>query len=96
MGRAYPGHEVLLVDDEGQEVDDGEAGEVVTPHASPMATPAPTSTSSSAGETATTSPMPVVTAICHFADLPFPSFAICSSRLIEGIWEYFGDFEGHV
>ena len=35
MGRAYPGHEVLLVDDEGQEVDDGEAGEVVTPHASP-------------------------------------------------------------
>lgn len=35
MGRAYPGHEVLLVDGEGQEVADGEAGEVVTPHASP-------------------------------------------------------------
>lgn len=35
MGRAYPGHEVLLVDGEGQKVADGEPGEVVTPHASP-------------------------------------------------------------
>ena len=35
MGRAYPGHEVLLVDGDGQEVADGEPGEVVTPHASP-------------------------------------------------------------
>jgi acetyl-CoA synthetase len=35
MGRAYPGHEVLLVDGDGQEVNDGEPGEVVTPHASP-------------------------------------------------------------
>lgn len=35
MGRAYPGHKVLLVDGDGQEVADGEPGEVVTPHASP-------------------------------------------------------------
>jgi acetyl-CoA synthetase len=35
MGRAYPGHEVLLVDGEGEPVPDGEPGEVVTPHASP-------------------------------------------------------------
>ena len=35
MGRAYPGHEVLLVDGDGQQVADGEPGEVVTPHASP-------------------------------------------------------------
>ena len=35
MGRAYPGHKVLLVDDNGHKVADGEAGEVVTPHASP-------------------------------------------------------------
>ena len=35
MGRAYPGHEVLLVDGEGQEVADGEPGEVVTPDTSP-------------------------------------------------------------
>lgn len=31
MGRAYPGHEVLLVDGDGNEVEDGVAGEVVTP-----------------------------------------------------------------
>ncbi|WP_299949936.1 AMP-binding protein [uncultured Ruegeria sp.] len=35
MGRAYPGHEVLLVDGDGQQVGDEEPGEVVTPHASP-------------------------------------------------------------
>ncbi|MEP5630858.1 MAG: AMP-binding protein [Tateyamaria sp.] len=35
MGRAYPGHKVLLVDGDGQEVADGEPGEVVTPHTSP-------------------------------------------------------------
>ncbi|MFK7878982.1 AMP-binding protein [Roseobacter sp.] len=35
MGRAYPGHEVLLVDGDGQQVADGEPGEVATPHASP-------------------------------------------------------------
>ena len=35
MGRAYPGHDVRLVDDDGQEVADGEPGEVVTPHAAP-------------------------------------------------------------
>ena len=35
MGRAYPGHEVLLVDGDGQDVADGEPGEVVTPHGSP-------------------------------------------------------------
>ena len=35
MGRAYPGHEVLLVDGDGNEVADGEAGEVVTPQHSP-------------------------------------------------------------
>jgi len=35
MGRAYPGHQVLLVDGDGQEVGDGEPGEVVTPEASP-------------------------------------------------------------
>ncbi|MBC6407675.1 MAG: AMP-binding protein [Rhodobacteraceae bacterium] len=31
MGRAYPGHKVLLVDTDGLEVADGEPGEVVTP-----------------------------------------------------------------
>ncbi|MEX0345550.1 MAG: AMP-binding protein [Rhizobiaceae bacterium] len=35
MGRAYPGHNVLLVNGEGQQVDDGEPGEVVTPQDSP-------------------------------------------------------------
>lgn len=35
MGRAYPGHEVALVDAEGNPVPDGEAGEVVTPATSP-------------------------------------------------------------
>lgn len=35
MGRAYPGHRVLLVDAEGLEVPDGEPGEVVTPNTSP-------------------------------------------------------------
>ena len=35
MGRAYPGHKVLLVDADGQEVADGEPGEVVTPLSSP-------------------------------------------------------------
>jgi len=35
MGRAYPGHEVLLVDGDGQEVGTNEPGEVVTPIASP-------------------------------------------------------------
>ncbi len=35
MGRAYPGHRVLLVDAEGQPVPDGEAGEVVTGALSP-------------------------------------------------------------
>ena len=35
MGRAYPGHEVLLVDAECQPVPDGEAGEIVTPATSP-------------------------------------------------------------
>ena len=35
MGRAYPGHEVLLVDGDGNEVADGAPGEVVTPDAAP-------------------------------------------------------------
>lgn len=35
MGRPYPGHNVLLVDADGQEVADGEPGEVVTPVGSP-------------------------------------------------------------
>ena len=35
MGRAYPGHQVLLVDAAGQPVPDGEPGEVVTPATSP-------------------------------------------------------------
>lgn len=35
MGRAYPGHTVLLVDGNGQEVADDEPGEVVTPLAAP-------------------------------------------------------------
>ena len=35
MGRAYPGHKVLLVDSDGHEVADDEPGEVVTPLASP-------------------------------------------------------------
>jgi acetyl-CoA synthetase len=30
MGRAYPGHDVRLVDDRGEEVADGEPGEIVT------------------------------------------------------------------
>lgn len=35
MGRAYPGHTVLLVDAAGQEVPNGAPGEVVTPNTSP-------------------------------------------------------------
>lgn len=35
MGRAYPGHDVWLVDADGTPVPDGEAGEVVTPLAAP-------------------------------------------------------------
>lgn len=35
MGAAYPGHEVLLVDADGNEVADGEAGEIVTRSDSP-------------------------------------------------------------
>ncbi len=35
MGRAYPGHQVVLVDAEGNPVPDGEPGEVVTPDTSP-------------------------------------------------------------
>ncbi len=35
MGRAYPGHDVRLVDGDGREVADGEAGEVVTPRSAP-------------------------------------------------------------
>lgn len=35
MGPAYPGHEVLLVDSEGQEVEPGEIGEIVTTADSP-------------------------------------------------------------
>lgn len=35
MGRSYPGHEVLVVDAEGQPVPDGEPGEIVTPASSP-------------------------------------------------------------
>ncbi len=35
MGRAYPGHDVRLVDGEGQDVADGEPGEIVTPATSP-------------------------------------------------------------
>jgi acetyl-CoA synthetase len=35
MGRAYPGHEVALVDAEGVPVADGEQGEIVTPATSP-------------------------------------------------------------
>ena len=35
MGRAYPGHKVLLIDGDGRPVDDGEPGEVVTPQDSP-------------------------------------------------------------
>jgi acetyl-CoA synthetase len=35
MGRAYPGHRVLLVDAEAEQVGDDEPGEVVTPEASP-------------------------------------------------------------
>jgi acetyl-CoA synthetase len=35
MGRAYPGHQVVLVDADGQPVPDGEPGEVVTPATSP-------------------------------------------------------------
>ena len=35
MGRAYPGHDVLLVDGDGLPVPDGEPGEVVTPQTAP-------------------------------------------------------------
>ena len=35
MGRAYPGHVVALVDDEGHEVPDGTPGEIVTPQDAP-------------------------------------------------------------
>lgn len=35
MGRAYPGHDVKLVDGEGKVVDDGEPGEIVTGNQSP-------------------------------------------------------------
>ncbi len=35
MGRAYPGHDVRLVDDVGREVSDGNTGEVVTPADAP-------------------------------------------------------------
>jgi len=35
MGRAYPGHDVRLVDGDGETVADGEPGEVATPHAAP-------------------------------------------------------------
>ena len=35
MGRAYPGHDVRLVDDQGRDVPDGEAGEIVTPADAP-------------------------------------------------------------
>lgn len=35
MGRAYPGHQVLLVDGDGAPAADGEAGEIVTPATSP-------------------------------------------------------------
>ncbi len=35
MGRAYPGHDVRLVDSEGQDVADGEPGEIVTSNQSP-------------------------------------------------------------
>jgi len=35
MGRAYPGHQVLLVDADGKPVPDGEPGEIVTPRTSP-------------------------------------------------------------
>ena len=35
MGRAYPGHDVRLVDADGEEVNDGEPGEIVTGNQSP-------------------------------------------------------------
>ena len=35
MGVAYPGHQVLLVDDEGKDVPVGEQGEIVTPATAP-------------------------------------------------------------
>lgn len=35
MGRAYPGHDVRLVDAQGNEVAEGEEGEIVTPDTSP-------------------------------------------------------------
>lgn len=35
MGRAYPGHVVRLVDADGNDVPEGEAGEIVTPAAAP-------------------------------------------------------------
>ncbi|WP_299726681.1 AMP-binding protein [uncultured Tateyamaria sp.] len=35
MGRAYPGHDVRLVDGDGQDVPDGEPGEIVTSDTSP-------------------------------------------------------------
>ncbi|MEM6610313.1 MAG: AMP-binding protein [Pseudomonadota bacterium] len=35
MGRAYPGHDVRLVDENGQDVAEGEEGEIVTPKTAP-------------------------------------------------------------
>lgn len=35
MGRAYPGHDVRLVDDQGRDVAEGEEGEIVTPKTAP-------------------------------------------------------------
>ncbi len=35
MGRAYPGHEVRLVDEAGRDVPEGEEGEIVTPNTAP-------------------------------------------------------------
>ncbi len=35
MGRAYPGHDVRLVDETGRDVPDGTEGEIVTPNTSP-------------------------------------------------------------
>ncbi|MEM1163609.1 MAG: hypothetical protein AAGJ28_21970, partial [Pseudomonadota bacterium] len=35
MGRAYPGHDVRLVDENGNDVPEGEEGEIVTPNTAP-------------------------------------------------------------